>query len=248
LPVYLQTTLQFDDDGSTLNATIFHTEWFYSNSYCERVHVHAPVAQPANAYSNLAFVVSGAHMLLVGLNDCTLKSCAMSHHPIASLATGAVHVFAGCASFAFHASLSNLADKLDMLGVFLLVLTPTAYFALCVAGWPTDRTGRALLHGAAGLLVWALVEANEIANLVLVYLLCGLLGAALLVWAWPRRKALAHQWAAAAAALVSLAFGARAADFDGSLCHPASAFQWHAVWHALAAGSLWCLWGFQRSE
>ena len=245
---YLQTELVFQSNA-TVHATLFYTLWEPGSSYCEAMRYYEPVSQPANAYSNVAFLLTGFHMLAVGLRDRGARSCAMSAHPAASLVNGAAHVFAGCASFAFHASQTSIAHNCDMLGVFVLVLNPALYCALGLAGWPMERTGKALLVAAYSLVLKFLYEASDaVAGQLLVYVFLGVLGASLLAWAWPRRRALAYRWAAAAAALIAL--GAVARHLDFALCSKSasySAFQFHAAWHALAAASLWCLWVCLRS-
>jgi len=246
LPVVLNSSVT-----ATVRVILFYELWVPGSSYCEALHHSTPILQPANSLSNVGFLFTGAHMLAVGFRDVHHRLSPMSRSPPASLVNGATHIFAGCASFAFHASLAPVPHALDMLAVYMLVINPSIYCLLSVFGWPRDAVGRVLLAAVYSFTA-ASIYGNQISlqnafegGQVLVLSLCALLAVCLAAWIRKNGIHLAFRWLIAAGILIGIAMGARVAD--SKLCSPSSAFQWHAVWHVGSAASLWCLWAFFRS-
>ena len=254
-------------DNSTVGTVfvvVFYEIIVQGSSYCEAVRVYEPVAQPAGSYSSLAFLLTGVHMATVGVQDWRAPGAApsqMASRPAASLVNGALHVFAAGASFAFHAYMTEASHNMDMLAVYMLVATPAVYCAACARGWPLSGGGRAMLAVAYATLVvafdmFSLALQNSVGgSTVLVVALLAALVVSMCAWLRAPRGAgrplrdVSFRWLAASALLIAVAYAARTADRKGgSACAPRAAFQLHAVWHVLSAGSLWCLWAFLRSE
>jgi hypothetical protein len=82
----------------------------------------------------------------------------MERFPIYSIANGLVQFYAGLSSFIFHASMTALGQRLDMAGVYMLVVSPSLYMLLRLGafGPPGSRWAHACFLAATALAAWAL--------------------------------------------------------------------------------------------
>ena len=154
------------------------------SGYCEEVRLENPIAQPMDSYSNVAFIITGLHMLGVGALDAwrmaavrrmsgtglplTLPEVGaganpyaalsqMEQFPVYSVANGLVQFYAGLSSFLFHASMTALGQRLDMAGVYMLVVSPSLYMLLRLGafGPPLSRTAHVAFAGATAVTAYA---------------------------------------------------------------------------------------------
>ena len=200
------------------------TNWFQpADIYCERTDPSF-WAEPANAFTNLAFILAG---LLIALQK---------HPPARTL--GMLIVLIGLGSFLFHTFANRLTGFLDVLfiGVYLI-----AYAWL----WPKWVTHSSLLMRAVS--VAALIASVAMATLATVLLkdaLPGLppgayLGAWLYVIALATLPATSNQhagmwlWATAGLFLVSMT----ARQMDLPLCEQTGGTHW--AWHVMNAAVLY---------
>jgi len=324
------------------------------SGYCEAIRVAANVAQPVDSWSNAAFALTGLHMLFVAAKDLRTAAPPLSgmerFAPFSAL-NGLTQLYAGASSFLFHASVTALGQRLDMAGVYMLVVSPSLYLLqrLGLFGPPTAPLAHALLAltaagGAYGLFryKWLLeLYAGGSMHTVL-FLVASLFflggawlflagspceegdtaepppsppakgeaagpGAMGLLWRAlchrlrhpggydqlrrtsqtgdvsqpsstaslpsddalsdppppsstasllaalrPRRRrpaGLEYRLCGASLLAIAAAFVCRELDVRWDVaCYPHSFFQLHALWHVLAAASLWFLWLFLRSE
>ena len=173
-------------------------------AYCEAPR-GGPVAQPVDSYSNVPFVLLGAHQLAVGLRDARrsrLKhdDCsdgatprrAMERFALFSVLNGCTQVYAGVGSFLFHADAVAQAQLLDMSAVLLALAVPAlyAFWRVGLFGPPHARVAHALLACAVGAAVLCFYQFKELlreragGSLALVLPLLGLMVGALMAWAW----------------------------------------------------------------
>lgn len=216
------------------------------NAYCENAGPAAAVMQPACAWSNAAFLVSGAHMLAMAHLDFRAAggASAMGRHPVFSAVNGAATVFAAVGSFLFHASNTAAAEQIDSGSVVGLLVCPVLY--LCQRLF---RVSDAALVLWANLLTFAFtfwkwqIETVLPLDAVVFILLAALVGLQL---AWVRGRRV--RWPLAGAAVAAGVASAMARSMDASACSPLSGAQGHAAWHVLAALALWLQYAFLRSE
>ena len=160
------------------------------SGYCEEVRLENPIAQPMDSYSNVAFLITGLHMLGVGSMDLWRAYASrrlaagplpvavpdqyapaaggaasnpyaslsqMEQFPVYSLANGLVQFYAGLSSFLFHACKTALGQRLDMAGVYMLVVSPSLYVLLRLGalGPPASRAAHAAFAAATAVCAYA---------------------------------------------------------------------------------------------
>jgi hypothetical protein len=216
-------------------------------SFCE-VGTGA-VRQPANAWSNLGFVVAG---LLVARRADEPRTT-IAGHPALAAAFGSLVVLLGPASAAMHATQSAAGGHLDLLSMFLVASFASAYAAMRVA-----RRGPGFFASwfVVALVVCEVAErvpghvpvvsiwANAVFGLLLLLALVGEL--ALHRRPGPRTDL---RWGVAAVAALGIAFAVWTQAKDGGpLCDPHSLLQGHAFWHVLCAVAAYCLYRLWASE
>jgi hypothetical protein len=209
------------EDGATCLAT---------HCFCELVR-HDGLAQPANAWSSLAFVVAGLAAVL-------LRPARLPERVLVVL-LGVALVAVGLGSFAFHATLTlqgQYADVLPMYAVGCVLLAG----ALVRPGWvrprPAAVAGVALLVVLA-VLLWLWPESRRV--LFAAVLLPGVVLE--LVRARVAGAAAAAAWLHLGLGLLLTAYVLWVLDQWSILCDPASWLQGHAAWHVLGAAAGWCL-------
>jgi hypothetical protein len=151
------------------------------SGYCEEVRLESPVAQPMDSYSNVLFAVTGLHMIAVGVLDAWRPYAArraaagaslspplawqphvvasgMERFAVYSIANGLTQFYAGLSSFLFHASMTSLGQRLDMAGVYMLVVSPSLYILLRLGafGPPSGRVAHTVFLAATAICAYAL--------------------------------------------------------------------------------------------
>lgn len=207
------------------------------------------VRQPANTWSNLAFVVAG---LAVAWRAGTPEG-RLWPHPLLAPTLAVVIVLLGPSSMAMHATQSSLGGRLDLLSMYLLAGFVASYAWLRVL---RRGAGFFLTTWALVIIVCELVEnagwqvpvVTSGANLAFgLALLAGIVGEVVLL----RRKDLrrSNLWGLASVGTLAVAFAIWSAAKSGSsLCRPESLLQGHAAWHILDALAAWFLYRFYASE
>ena len=205
--------------------------------------------QPANALSNLGFVVAG---LVIGWQA--------PRRPLrfAGLATAyaCVVVLLGPASAAMHATQSALGGRLDMTSMYLVASFAAAY--ALTRWWRRDRVffwQVFLLLVAAcelvGLSERVVPVFQSWGNVVFGALLVVAIAVEVRLWRrgaeQPEEGRTRMAYGAAAVASIGLAFAIWNASQHG-LCDPHSLVQGHAAWHLLCALSAYLLFRLWASE
>ncbi len=206
-------------DGATCLAT---------RCFCELVRADG-IAQPANAWSSLAFVLAATAALLLRPEARPERVLV----PLLAVALAAV----GLGSFAFHATLTlwgQFVDVFPMYAVGCVVLAG----ALVRLGWTTQRraaVGGVALLMALGLLLRLWPESRRV--LFAAVLLPGIV----LELVPTRRVGGGGRWLHVGLGLLVTAYALWVLDQAGLLCDPTSWLQGHAAWHVLGAIAGWCL-------
>jgi hypothetical protein len=186
-----------------------------------------PIAQPANTWSNLGFVIVGlAH--LSGITGVR-RGPAPLLAPLARVYYGFLVACLGWTSMFFHASISLAGEFVDMYSMVLFTS-----FVVAVNLGRTTSLGRArigALYLAANALFFGAMLVHVHASL---YIFIGLTFGILASDAYARRRlALRFEsgWLAGAVACCLASFGIWILDRAHLLGSPTSWFQGHAVWH-----------------
>ncbi len=207
--------------------------------YCERIRDGAVIKQPANTWSNLAFVLVGLYILW-HLGDTRVGTGWTHRNPMEyatffSIFYGALVIFLGPGSMCFHATMTKWGGWVDNLSMNLYVSFLAAYDVarLTNGGLAVFLILYGLINVTAGVLTWRIegigkwVFAGIIVIFVLSELAIGFLPGA------PQRH---YPGLAAGAAFFLVGFVIWKFSSTGKpLCHPDSLWQGHALWHVLTA-------------
>ena len=202
---------------------------------CERAAAGL-IAQPANALSGFAFLLAGAWIVLLGVRasryrlELTVFGLAVAGNTVGGL------LFHG-----LQTAGARWVHDLCILSVLaFIVVFDVARFMARTTSWTVGTYAAAL--AAIGAFLALVPAATDV--------LSALLGAAAGVGELAeyrhelpaiRTEGLTARRAARLGVLVALALGATAflvGRTGGWLCRPESVFQWHAVWHVLAAAAM----------
>lgn len=99
-------------------------------SFCEQVHLNNPVRQPVNTFSNIIYLV----IAIVVLKTSWEERFKRNSHDLVTVNTvygflfGLILLYVFFASSFYHASLINIAHKLDYSAVFAFSLFPIIFF------------------------------------------------------------------------------------------------------------------------
>ncbi|MEP6816857.1 MAG: ceramidase domain-containing protein [Marmoricola sp.] len=205
--------------------------------------------QPANALSNLGFVVAG---LAIGWH-AGLASGRLERLGLAS-AYGVVVVLLGPGSMAMHATQTALGGRLDTTSMYLVAGFAAAYSATRMTERGVGFFGVAFV---GAVMLCELVERIP-GSLPAVMSWGNVVFGALLVLALSLELRMRRRngsfvvgdvrWVWGAVASIGVAFTTWNLAKNGTaLCHPHSLVQGHAAWHLLCAVSAYCLYRYWAS-
>ena len=185
--------------------------------FCEAVRTGL-IAQPANTWSSLAFVLVGAWIL------------ARSPMKLYGAATIAI----GLGSAFYHASLTFVGQVADIFGMYLLVTFMLVFNASRL--WPRVAELFGVLYAALNI---ALLAAQIAVPQSRRYLFAAVIALVLILET--RSHRINRKWLFWAIAAMSAGFLLWTLDITRRLCDPQSLLQGHALWHVLGAVAAWCV-------
>ena len=219
--------------------------------FCE---AHAVlIKQPANAFSNIGFIVVGLVIGWVAASERWQRDPQWQRNRMRSTVFyptlyAAVATFLGPGSMAMHASTTAWGGKLDVYSMFLWIAFPVAYAITRLYDLPVLRF--AALYGLLALVLGACLLIDLFPGTTLFGVAIAIFSAIEL--AVLRRVRDAHVrrgWLGVAAVAFAIAFAIWVPSHTGGpLCNPASLLQGHAAWHLLSAVSVGAIYLFYRSE
>ena len=201
--------------------------WLPNVRWCE-AQLCSVVVEPANTWSNLAYVIAGLALLWIGARraDRTLRIF------------GVAEIVVGVCSFAFHMSFTGVLQVLDFFGMYV--------FTNLLIALNLVRLGKLSQHrfwpvyGASVVGLTALTVALRFTS----FPIQGIVFVLILVivateYLQRPRAGLDRRLFLAALATLAVAAGFSASDLTGVFCNPNDHFvQGHAIWHLLGATSL----------
>lgn len=201
--------------------------WLPNVRWCE-AQLCSVVVEPANTWSNLAYVFAGLALLWIGArrDDRTLRIF------------GAAEIVVGVTSFAFHMSYTGVLQVFDFFGMYVFT---NLLLTLNLVRLGALARGRFwIVYGTSVLVLTALTVALRftafpIQGIVFV----SILTIVATEYLQRPRAGLDRRLFLAALATLTVAAGFSAADVTGVFCDPEDHFvQGHAIWHVLGAVSL----------
>lgn len=220
------------------------------NCFCERIH-GGTVAQPANAWSCLSFVLVGLLILSQAKQDRSNQSQIPNLNPMTTRAGypvtySAALVVIGLGSIFYHASLTFAGQFFDVMGMYLLA----TFIVLYNVARLTTLNEKTF---AGSYLLFNLILAYFLLNFPLYrrVIFAGLIATGLLteyVLRKRRRIEINGVFLTAAVTTLFVAFVIWALDYMRIACDPESWLQGHAVWHILGAAAAGLLFLYYRSE
>lgn len=202
---------------------------------CERMG-HGLFAQPVNTISGLAFLLVGAWIVVRSRRAIQHRvELAVFGLAVASNAVGGV-LFHGLQSPG-----AGWVHDVCILSVLAFIVDfDVARFFARSTGW-TMAVYATSLAGVGALLAWAPFATDALSGVLGVAAGAGEIAEYRHELPAIRAEGLTARRAARLGVLVALALGATAflvGRTGGWLCKPESVFQWHAVWHVLAAAAM----------
>ena len=205
----------------------FSSLWLPNVRWCE-AQLCSVVVEPANTWSNLAYVFAGLALLWLGRDraDRTLRLF------------GIAQIVVGVCSFVYHMSFSGVLQVLDFLGMYVFTNLLIGLNLVRMGRLASDRFWAVYVAGVAALTALTVVlRFTPLPIQGIVFLLIVAIVATEL--AAPPPPAADRRLFLAALAVLVIAAGFSAADVTGVLCDPHDhVVQGHAIWHVLASISL----------
>jgi len=220
--------------------------------YCEAIR-EGRVAQPANAWSNAGFVFAGLAVLAHLKRRGPALMASDAFYP---RLYGALGVFLGLGSFAFHGTMRAWGGAADLISMYAYIAFVVAYDLARIGEWPRRRFVAVFLGVTAVPSVALAVVAPEHGK----WLFAALVGAALVLetavsvpamrpWS-PRPIDPARRpwfWAGLGSFFAANAVW-NVSHTGGPWCDPHSLLQGHGLWHLLSALAVWCFYLYFLAE
>ena len=200
--------------------------WLPNVRWCE-AQLCSVVVEPANTWSNLAYVFAGLALLALGRSrgDRTFRIF------------GAAQIVVGASSFVYHMSYTGVLQVLDFFGMYVFTNLLIALNLVRLGGLSRERFWPAYATSVVALTVLTVAlrfTPFPIQGIVFVAIL-GIVATELR----DRTPGVDRRFFWASLATLTVAAGFSAADVTGVFCDPQNHFvQGHAIWHVLGAIAL----------
>ncbi len=213
--------------------------------FCEAVR-DGFIRQPANAWSNMAFVLVGMLVLRGHGGGGQGAPVLLRDDVVVRLLYATTCVLIGVGSWLYHASLSFAGQWLDVMAMYL--------FPTCLLLVNLVRAGR--IKRRSLLPLWLSVNSALGAMLFFIPLwrretFVALTVAFIVSEVWARRRlpvTMRNDFLTAAAATIAVAITLWVLDLQHILCSADSLLQGHAAWHVLCSLAAWWIYRYYASE
>lgn len=231
-------------------------------TFCEHVRVGEAVVQPANTWSNFAFLLVGVLCLSIGVNDFKIRKPESTNllvgYPGFSILLGASCIYLFFGSFMYHASLAYFFQKLDITGMYAVTLALISYniFRLFPTRYASSlsryRSSHHVIITVSILLNFVFYAGLWKVNVnVLFPVFILLLMAINVVYNYRNKNEFSRLYKHLfRLSIIVLLVSTTLWIFDREdiWCIPTSIFQGHALWHILNALSIFLLYMCYRTE
>lgn len=211
------------------------TDWQPATmKFCEEL-LCGSIRQPANAFSNIGFVICG--LLIISREG--LKSWTPYHM------MGLAAVFIGITSGIYHASMVFFWQFFDLSSMFMLILLPLS-FNLVRIGWiRASQFSLVYIVTLALSMLLLYVIQGKVGEYIFGVHVALVTGLEFLLYRRGHRPTYAGMFKALGTFM--LAFLIWNGDVHGWWCDPTNHYlQGHAIWHLLCALAIWFLYGFYK--
>lgn len=226
-------------------------------SFCEKIHLSNPVRQPVNTFSNIVYLLIAIIVFKTGWEERGKRN---SHDLVTantaySFLFGFVLLYVFFASSFYHASLINLAHKLDYSAVFAFSLFPTMFFlhrsilAKKTQLHASQKKVLTLLFFGSYILIISLLSfliprgKESLAALVLIQIFLGFAFFAVI----NKSDNCGRAYLVLSVLLVLIALVCFEFDKYKILCNPNSYFQTHSLWNLFIGLSAFYFYLYIRS-
>lgn len=226
-------------------------------SFCEKIHLSNPVRQPVNTFSNIVYSI----VAIIVFKTVWEERFKRNTHDLVTVNTaygflfGLVLLYVFFASSFYHASLINLAHKLDYSAVFAFSLFPTIFFlhrrilSKKKQLRASQKRGLTFLFFCTYVLAMFLLSfliprgKESLAALILIQIFLGLAFFAVI------SKSNKHGRIYLVLSVVSVLIALICFEFDKYkiLCNPNSYFQTHSLWNLFIGLSAFYFYLYIRS-
>jgi len=220
--------------------------------YCEAIRP-GRVAQPANSWSNAGFILAG---LAVLAHQRKRGPGLMASDRLYPRMYGALGVFLGVGSFAFHGTMRAWGGATDLISMYAYIAFVVAYDAARIGG----RGRRGFLTTFAAVATVPSVALAMISPEHGKWLFTALVAVAMVLevavsvpalrpWAPGVIDPVRRPWFWAGLGSFALANAVwNVSHTGGPWCDPHSLLQGHGLWHLLSALAVWCFYRYFLSE
>lgn len=211
--------------------------------FCENITSSA-IAQPANAWSSLFFVIVGILVIFLSIKD--KKTNPLTTKWIYGTLYGLIVSFIGVGSFYYHAKFNFFGQFLDVLGMYLIATIILFYRYFTVVknkvGWFIASFVLTNLFLASILYFFPGARRYIFATLIILILSLEYILMKKL------KSSINRKFLYAAILTLLVAFIIWILDITKVWCQPTSVFQGHALWHILGALSAGLIYLYYHSK
>ena len=213
--------------------------------FCEKITSGA-IAQPANAWSSLSFVVVGLLIVCLAVKDKKGGTNPLTTIWVYGVLYGFILSIIGVGSFYYHSKLNFVGQFIDVLGMYLLATAILFYRYFTAtktkAAWAVSSY--ILFNMFFSYILYTFPNARRY---IFAFLIIAILG---LEYRLKKQLNLLinRKFLYVAVAILSIAFIIWVLDITKIFCSPTSLFQGHALWHILGALSSSLIYLYYRSE
>ncbi len=227
--------------------------------FCELNRLEQLVLQPSNTWSNFGYLIVGLILISVGIKDhffterSKLKNL-MARKPGFTILLGAALLYLFIGSFLYHASLTFFFQRIDVNGIYAIVMALFAYNLYKLFPSFKFRNKEVSTHGIfIGLAIFiTFIFLTVLWRVNVNIMFPSLIGAFLIINILNIKKSKKHnnlfRYLQTSIFCMGLASFIWILDLRHIFCNPTSVLQGHALWHLLTALSVFFLYFYYRGE
>lgn len=227
--------------------------------YCEKNRMDQLIRQPSNTWSNLGYLMVGLFALTMGVQDWKKgggrneSDNFLLRHPEFSILFGLSCLYLFLGSFLYHASLTSTFQKMDITGLFSVVVMVLAFNLYKIFPYTKIRGRKRSNH--VPVLIFTLI-ANYLIftklwtlniNIFFPSMIITVFVTFLIYIKFRSKTDYFLNYMKASVVVLLLGSFVWILDRTHAMCAPDSLLQGHALWHLLTAGSIFLIYLYYRS-